>query len=223
LKVYIKIEKKMCVLLDNTTFQRKSIISYVKRGMNTVRSRGTFYTDTLKIQNIKELPVQEAQDLFCKIIDEYDSLTLKKYFGVFGGRVTWVNQVRRQYHTGTVSMSNLEISHTAKTKQGYLEKLGLVHYEKRGQVWFMILESPENTQLVPELVKVSGRSIDELYISSSKVVSQGEGSEGNRFEKVPLVVDGEKRERDYRVRERNRSSESEQQTHEETNTSRNGG
>jgi hypothetical protein len=67
-------------------------------------------------------------------------------------------------------------------QSGYLEVLGLVSYEWTNKTLFMV---PKMPYLVPTLMKAD-KSMREFSLTP---FSQGEGSEGNRFEKVPLCME----------------------------------
>ena len=132
--------------------------SYIRRGNKTVRQRCIEYCETLTIQGTKELPLEQAKELFSlNIIDLWDERTLNKYFGTQEHRNTKQIECRKQYATGFVSNRTITLTQHIHHKTGLLEKLGLVHYEQRGKTWFMILE---NRVLVPELVKGSGSNVN---------------------------------------------------------------
>jgi hypothetical protein len=91
-----------------------------------------------------------------------------------------------RYASGTVSFKSIELAQEIQHKKGYLELLGLATIQKKGSVWFLILK---HEPLIPEISSnnhESSESIEEISLSSNSQFSQGEGSEGNRFEKVPL-------------------------------------
>ncbi len=124
---------------------------YIKRGNKTIRARCLEFVETLAIQQIKELPLEQAQQFFSlEIIDLWDTRTLAKYFGTQAHRNTKKIECQKQYATGFVSSRNITLTQDIHKRIGYLEKLGLVHYEQRGKTVFIVLE---NRALIPELVK----------------------------------------------------------------------
>jgi hypothetical protein len=181
---------------------------YVARGNKTVRARAIEFVETLQIQQVKEIPVEEAKDRFQLMIDVWDEKSLNRYFGTQTHReVQKINERKQYLLTGKVVLATIELSHDIKSKEGYLEKLGLVHYELRGKTVFMVLE---NAPMVPELVKAHV-SNDNFSLPLQDLSHKGKGAGGKPIcEGVPHTdSDGEKRERVRRGRERNRSSESE--------------
>jgi len=155
------------ILKDNekqlkTTFTTEPK-DHVKRGCNTVRSRCMFFVDQLRIKGFeKELPVEKVKDLFSEITGEYDRTTIKRYFGTLPGKST--RKIRRwaKYQSGTQSVKDIELSQNITKTQGYLEKLGLVSYERHGKVWFIVLK---NCQIVPIIMKTN-KSKDKIYLTS---------------------------------------------------------
>jgi hypothetical protein len=139
------------------------------------------------------MPIDEAKDLFSLLIDVWDQKSLKAYFGTHAHREVQKINERKQYHSGTVVQATIELSHDVKTKEGYLERLGLVHYEQRGKTVFMVLE---NAPLVPELMKSRG-SNDNFSPPLEDFSHKGKGAGGNRFVKVsPLRIVAEKEKRE---------------------------
>jgi hypothetical protein len=158
---------------------------YAKRGCNTVRLRCIDFVDQLRAKGFeKELPVEKVKDLFSEITGEYDRATIKRYFGTLPGRT--VRKIRRwaKYQSGTQSVKDIELSQNITKTKGYLEKLGLVSYERHGKVWFMILE---NCQIVPIIMKANS-SKDKIYLTpiANSQNGNGERSEENHSELHPF-------------------------------------
>jgi hypothetical protein len=181
--------------IETSKFLRIAIAKpYIQRGMGTVRSRCLEYIETLQIRHVKELPLDQAKDSYSQIVGGYDPLTLKKVFGTFKqSNKTPFTVFKQNPTTGISNVYRGDITRETKQSKGYLEKLGLVHYEKRGPIWIMVVE---NSIIVPEIVKSEGKSIDDLYISPIEPqLSKGKGSEGKPCGVPSLVVIDTERER----------------------------
>jgi hypothetical protein len=133
------------------------------------------------------------------MIDHWDHRTLKAYFGAQAHKEANTMLIRKRYDSGTVISHTHEVTRTIKEWKGYLEKLGLIHYEKRGNTFFLVLE---NRPLIPELMKpqVSKRSNDNLRVSQKGYSANG---------LVHELVVGKREERERIATHTNRSSESE--------------
>jgi hypothetical protein len=119
--------------------------------------------------------------------------------------------VRGRYSTGTITDKTLELTQVISQKKGYLEILGLATIQKKGSTWFLILKDeslvPEMSSRTKESVK-SEESIAEISLSSNTLFPQDEGSEGNRFEKVPLDMETTERSQTHTLQgEREKSGE----------------
>jgi hypothetical protein len=161
---------------------------YVKRGCNTIRSRCIDFVDQLRAKGFeKELPVEKVKDLFSEITGEYDRITIKRYFGTLPGKSTRKMRRWAKYQSGTQSVKDIELSQNITKTQGYLEKLGLVSYEKHGKVWFMTLK---NCQIVPIIMKAN-KSKDKIYLTSIAHSQNGSGerSEENHSKHHPMLGD----------------------------------
>lgn len=177
---------------------------YVTRGNKTVRARAIEFIETLQIRQVKEMPLGEAKDLFQLVVDVWDEKSLNRYFGTQAHRSTKKISCRKQYASGTVSQRTIELAQDVKERKGYLEKLGLVHYETRGKTVFLVLES---APLVPELMKPCV-SNDNLSLPL-----KGKGAYWkNLSHKGKDGIVGERSEREYIGGEINRSSESDLQS-----------
>ena len=154
------------------------------RNCNTVRKRATHFIESIIQNGIKELPLPKAKDLFNQITDLWDRTTIKAYFGTHK-HVSRQNIKRvARYGTGTYSFKSIELIRDVETEKGYLEKLGLVHYELRGKTWFMIVNTDAN--LVPQLYERKQLPIENISLSpngQNEPVSKGERARENRFEK----------------------------------------
>jgi len=152
---------------------------YIKRGSHTIRARCIEYVQKLgQLGFTLELPLETAQQLFTQTLDIWDRTSLKAYFGTLPGHSKQTIRRWARYQSGTTSVKDIQLSQETRKCEGYLEKLGLVTYGKKGAKWFLILEKPF---LVPTLLNEgSGASIDKISLS----FSQGERARENRFEKV---------------------------------------
>ena len=121
---------------------------------NTVRRTAIQFILGLRSQGYtNELPLQDAKQLFSLITDKWDRMTLKAYFGTVAHRSKRVINQRSQYASGTVSFKTIELTQNTLSNPGYLERMGLVSYNLKGNIWFMKVE---NSVLVPQLMKVDG-------------------------------------------------------------------
>lgn len=134
----------------------------IKRGCNTVRERCLNFIRILREEYscTHEIPLEEAKRLFKKQIGfPCDRTSIKAYFGTQPGKVRKLIHRRAVYlNTGTVGIKDIELSQDISQKEGYLELFGLISYEKRGDVWFMVLNN--EASLVPEIAK-SNPSVNE--------------------------------------------------------------
>jgi len=155
--------------------------------MNTVRRRCLDFIDELqKAGYANEIPLESAKILFFQKEFGSDRFTIKAYFGSQEGKSVRKMQRISRYASGTVSFKSIELAQEIQHKKGYLELLGLATIQKKGSVWFLILK---HEPLVPEINSNNhecSESVEEISLSSNSQFSQGEGSEGNRFEKVSL-------------------------------------
>lgn len=126
----------------------------IKRGCHTVRERSLRYVSILrqKYNVFSEIPLEKAKRIFQDELDIWDRTSLKAYFGTQPG--VSKRQIKRRaiYHnTGTISPKTIELEQTIPKREGYLERLGLISYEKRGNTWFMALK--KEASVVPEIAK----------------------------------------------------------------------
>jgi len=137
---------------------------YIKRGSHTIRARCIEYVQKLgQLGFTLELPLETAQQLFTQTLDIWDRTSLKAYFGTLPGQSKRTIRRWARYQTGTTSVKDIQLSQEVKKREGYLEKLGLVTYGKKGCKWFLILEKPF---LVPTLLNEgSGASIDKISLN----------------------------------------------------------
>jgi hypothetical protein len=173
--------------------------NYIKRGNKTVRQRCIEFVETLRLRKFKELPIITAQDCFSYIIDHWDRTTLKAYFGQ-QEHVNRTEICKTKEYSGQVYHSRIGLVQKIEYSRGYLEKLDLVHYEKRGNTWFMIIN--ENGPLIPELMKVGNQSNDNFSLASldSDLSSKGVQHPMARSKCLVLPsVGGEREERECKV------------------------
>jgi len=136
------------------------------RNCNTVRCRClTFLSELRLLGYTKQIPLATAIDLFSKIMDQWDRLTLKAYFGTIPHRSIRKYFSRSQYQSGVVSNKTIELSQEVSATKGYLEKMGLATVEKNGNVWFLVIQE---AVLVPQLFRseeLVGSSMPNISIS----------------------------------------------------------
>jgi hypothetical protein len=120
----------------------------------------------------------------------FDRYTIKAYFGT-KKHISRKSIFRRAIYggNGTVSNKTIDLSQDVPTTAGYLEKLGLVDFEKRGKTWFMVVN--ENAVLIPQLYERKQLPMKNISLSTNsennEAFSQGERARENRFEKVVSV------------------------------------
>jgi hypothetical protein len=93
--------------------------------------------------------LEAAKRIFQEELDIWDRTSLKAYFGTQTDISKRTIQRTAIYHTGTVSNKTIELKQYIFKSEGYLERLGLVKFEKRGNTWFMLLA--DNETIVPEI------------------------------------------------------------------------
>jgi len=155
------------------------------RRQSTVRRRAISFILSI---DAKELPVETAKDLFSEVTELYDRTTLKAYFGTQAHVNTRKYQRTARYGTGTFSFKTIELSQKVKKTKGYLEKMGLAHFELRGNTWFIVIN--RSAVLVPQLYERKQLSMQNISLSSNDqnvIFSQGERGRENRFEKSGSV------------------------------------
>jgi hypothetical protein len=132
-----------------------------KRKNGSVRRNCLTYIDELKKRGISnELPLEQAKELFSEIIDRWDRLTIKAYFGTKKHTSrTNIQRIARYAATGTYSFKNIELIRNVSTTKGYLEKMGLATFVLKGSVWFMkVNEAP----LVPQLFRKDNSGVSSI-------------------------------------------------------------
>jgi hypothetical protein len=122
------------------------------RKQSTVRKRAIGFIISLSsLGYTKTIPLNKAKELFSRITDLWDRTTLKAYFGTQEHKSTRKISRMARYGTGTYSFKNIELSQEVCTTKGYLEKMGLVEMERKGNIWFMNICS--DSVLVPQLFR----------------------------------------------------------------------
>jgi hypothetical protein len=109
-----------------------------------------FLADLKQLGYTVMIPEAKAKDLFKSLDYGYDDQTLKAYFGT-RKHTSRKSIFRRATYGGTYTVSNkyIELIQDVAECKGYLETLGLVHFEKRGKTWFMVIH--RDAVLVPQL------------------------------------------------------------------------
>jgi hypothetical protein len=143
-----------------------------------VRRRSINYILNLKENGYKnELPREQAIEFFSETSGFYDRLTIKAYFGTVAHRSKRKFYQDSQYASGTTTHKTITLSQEIIQSKGYLEKMGLVSYHLKGNVWFMKIE---NAVLTPELGRSSHEFMKNLSLSPLAQV----GSFGKDHEKI---------------------------------------
>jgi hypothetical protein len=151
------------------------------RKRSTVRKRAIRYIVSLSsLGYTKTIPLNKAKELFSRITDLWDRTTLKAYFGTQEHKSTRKISRIARYGTGTYSFKNIELSQEVCTTKGYLEKMGLVEMERKGNIWFMNICS--DSVLVPQLFRnvVSVPLENSLSPDASGSVLEGGELEGEK-------------------------------------------
>ena len=127
---------------------------YVKRGCRTVRERSHKFITILKQKHgvTKEIPLDHAKRIFQDEMGIWDRTSLKAYFGTQKSLSKKTIHRTAHYPTGTISHKHIELTQKIQRHEGYLERLGLVCFEKRGSTWFLLIE-PES--ILPEIYRYS--------------------------------------------------------------------
>ena len=102
----------------------------------------------------KALPLNEAFEIFQNEIGVMDTKSLRAYFGTRSGKSKRTISMWKRYQNGEQKFRVIELSCDIREKRGYLEILGLAHFEKKGDTVFMVLKndfvvslwSPQHTE-----------------------------------------------------------------------------
>jgi len=173
-------------------------------GNSPVRRRCREFADAMRALGYTCLPIEEAIELFQATLGIMDRASLKAYFGTQPHRSTQRIQRMARYASGAVSMKNIELSQNVKYSAGYFELLRLATIQKKGSTWFMVLNE---VSIIPELGAESlmkdcvGKSNVEISLSPISINEQRKGPLSIRVNDSRETT--EKREREYRCRERN--------------------
>jgi len=169
---------------------------YIKRSCHTVRKRSLNYIAILKHKYgvSHEIPVEAAKRIFQKELDIWDRTSLKAYFGTQTAISKRTIQRKAIYSTGTVSNKTIELRQYIFKSEGYLERLGLVKFEKRGDTWFMILAN--NETIVPE-----------IRHSQTRVYERVEPKSIENFSLTPILEESRETEAEIEKREQREKRE----------------
>jgi hypothetical protein len=181
-----------------------------KQSSSPIRTRCIRFIEILRHCGYdRQIPLDKAKEIFQKSLGFFDRTTIKAYFGTQAHINKRIVNVRGRYSTGTITDKTLELTQVISQKKGYLEILELATIQKKGSTWFLILK---NESLVPEMGSCTEESVSEsnreISLSSNTLLPQGEGSEGNRFEKVSLDIETTERSQTHTLQgEREKSGE----------------
>ena len=194
----------------NQAFSTQSKARFL-RGHGVVRQKAIRFLGALqRLGYVHEVPLEKAKDIFQLNTDTWDRASLKAYFGQLPGRSERIIDRTAHYATGTISIKKIKLRQDIQKKEGYLEKLGLVHYELRGRIWFLLVNE---ASVVPEIAKSSTSVQNEAVkasIDNFSLTPKGPGqpkAERNDSGQPSTILRLQRRER-VTERERNRLSES---------------
>ena len=185
---------------------------YIKRSCHTVRKRSLNYIAILKHKYgvSHEIPVEAAKRILQKELDIWDRTSLKAYFGTQTAISKRTIQRKAIYSTGTVSNKTIELRQYIFKSEGYLERLGLVKFEKRGDTWFMILAN--NETIVPEIRHSQTRVYERVEPKSIENFSLTPILEESRETQAEIDKREQREEREcHRMREKSPSESHQKQ------------
>lgn len=183
---------------------------YIKRSCHTVRKRSLNYIAILKQKYgvSHEIPLEAAKRIFQKELDIWDRTSLKAYFGTQTAISKRTIQRTAKYSTGTVSNKTIELRQYIFKSEGYLERLGLVKFEKRGNTWFMILAN--NETIVPEIRYPQTRVYEKIEPKSIENFSLTPILQGSRETQAEIEKREQREKRECHRRREKSLSESHQ-------------
>ena len=202
-------------LRDEPTSLNTNEYKSFSKGCFIVRKRCIKFIEALKTLGYQhEIPLDEAKELFSRLIGPSDRKTLKAYFGTQASQSIKKIQKIARYSTGTYSFKNIELAQEVQKQRGYLEILGLAKIEQRGNNFFMVLI---NEPLTPELFPQQYESLSSMknfslpHIPSSLIEKpkaealEGEGISREResLPRTERLTENNKQTTTYRVGERN--------------------
>lgn len=178
----------------------------VESGCHIVRKRCLRFIEALKALNIeREIPLEEAKELFSKIIGPSDRKTLKAYFGTQASQSIKRIQKIARYSTGTFSVKNIELAQEVQQQKGYFEILGLAKIEQRGHRYFFVLT---NEVLVPQLFRRQNEGLSSmgnfsLPLMPHSLIGKPNNTVLEKFTEKSSIEEKENKQTNYRVGERN--------------------
>lgn len=156
---------------------------HIRKGHSPIRERCIEYIKALRQHGyINEIPLEPAKEIFSQELGLFDRATIKAYFGCQPGRSIKKIQRLARYASGSMSFKSIELAQETQLKKGYLELLGLATIQKKGQKWFVKLNS--EVSIIPETGSHtyencdSGFVIEKISLSSCNHSSEFE-AEGN--------------------------------------------
>jgi hypothetical protein len=167
------------------------------RGCNTVRARCIQYVQALEQQGYMRLPLEQAKQVFSQTLGIYDRTSMKAYFGTQAHVCRHTVERFARYQSGVAALKTIELSQRIPHQLGYLETLGLVTYELKGKVWFLVLKK---AILVPTLKKKCAVSMPNFSLSH---VTEEACHVGCEIERVNMLDTTTNKQQQHRVRERN--------------------
>jgi hypothetical protein len=196
-QTYSSISKHKTLSLD--IHEEITFTTQRKHREGTVRRSCLIFVEHLHRLGYQRIPLEEAKNIFSQLLDKWDRLTLKAYFGTQEGTSERNIDRTAHYASGTVSFKTIRLKQKIKRCVGYFERLGLASYEKHGSLWFMLLNP---CSVVPEMAP-SSTSVSEGCVGSitnlsltPKHVGEQVGGSLRRRRNGTLVDNLETRERE---------------------------
>jgi len=146
----------------------------------------------------KEIPLEDAIELFQATLGIMDRASVKAYFGVQPHKAVQRIERMARYQSGVMSLKTIELAHKVGYKAGYFELLRLATIQKKESAWFFVLnEVGVVPQIVPESLKNDGvKSKLEISLSPIRVNEQlnglaNDGIETDREERESIGCERE--------------------------------
>jgi len=147
----------------------------------------------------KEIPLEDAIELFQATLGIMDRASVKAYFGVQPHKAVQRIERMARYQSGVMSLKTIELAHKVGYKAGYFELLRLATIQKKESAWFFVLNE---VSIIPELGAESlmkdcvGKSKLEISLSPIRVNEQlnglaNDGIETDREERESIGCERE--------------------------------
>jgi len=160
--------------IQDKSFAPKTAIN---RGSSTVRKRCIQFVETLHKLGYERIPIDQAKQLFSLTVNVFDRASIKAYFGTYQHILTHSIQREARYQSGTYSFKTILLKQKVPFQPGYLDLLGLVKYEWRNKILFLI---PQKAVLVPTIMKSSESMRDFSLTQTKDEAFTPKGKEGEK-------------------------------------------